>query len=443
MNSPEFYSSAHEKKFLEEQLKEYIKVKDGDSTWKEFNDWRVSKGYDSVNTDSLRRSFQQLGVYTDAGLVGSSTPLTPSTSSTQHTAETTTNYDTGETTSKKTIKLSNTQLTDSNSLLRAHGFDPAKFEIKTVTNTEINRSTDRLDTGATIETHTINSRLVVKPRTTPDFTQSVDYFNSITPREPFTSVNSDNEEILIIPIYDVHFGRLPYSADAYTYSLEEEKNKIVSHFEKYITKLRDRTFKAVYLVVGQDYFNSSYNGFTSSQSHLQDNAMSTNAMFNYGCETLIELIDDFSIHCDNLKVVGNIGNHATAEEYHMFKLLEAYYRMCPNIEIDSTPDYRKYLKYGESLIGFAHGDKEHKRLFGLMQVEAKDQWSDTSTHIWLTGHLHHFKVESDHGVEVYRVPAICCKDAWTEKNGFTANEPKSMAFIFDEEGLSETITIKL
>lgn len=448
MDAPEFYSSEHYKKFLLEQLEEYKKVKDGDSTWKQFDMWRQGKGYTPTNPDSLRRSWQQLGVYLDHGLVGekeATSPL-PTTS----TVKTSTNFSTGESTSEKTITLKDEDLTSPRSLLVAHGFDPNKFEIKTVTNTEVSRHVERLISGDEITTHTVNSRVVVKPREGINFGEVADYFKNFrTPHVPWpwdvrtNDVYNNSDELLVVPIYDVHFGRREYTAGEFKpYDIEEEKEKIVNHFTRYIDKL-DRTFNEVILVIGQDYFNSSFTNFTSSQSHLQDNAVDPQVMYKEGIAALITLIERYSKITPSLKVIGNLGNHSTNEEYMAFMVIEAYFRNDPSITIDSSPAFRKYYRYGDSLIGFAHADKEHKRLAGLMQVEAKEDWAKSSTHVWLTGHLHHFKVESEHGVEIYRVPSICVHDEWTNKNGFTANDPKSMGFVFDKDGLSETHTIKL
>jgi len=439
MNTPDFFSSAHEKRFLEEQLKEYIKVKDGDSTWKEFNEWRVSKGYDSVNTDSLRRSFQQLGVYTDAGLVGA---LTPSTPSTQYTTETSTNYDTGETTSKKTIKLSNTQLTDPNSLLRAHGFDPTKFEIKTVTNTEINRSTDRLDTGVTVETHTINSRLVVKPKTSLSSSDIADLLNDYTPHYISPANNFDSDEILVVPMYDLHFGRRTYKGhDGEAYDINEEKENILNHYRKYLDRFANREFDEVYLVMGQDFLNSCFTGFTSSQSHFQDNCTDVHTIARKGLELTLDLINMFKIISNSVKIIGNYGNHAAFEDYMTLMAVHAYYHLDDSVSVDYSPEQRKYITYYNNLIGFSHGDKEGKRINSIMSVEQREAWGQTTNHIWITGHIHHFSATEENGVTVYHVPSIVKSDKWTNQLAY-ASERKSMAFIFDKDELIETHTFK-
>jgi len=349
----------------------------------------------------------------------------------------TTNFEKGETTSSRDIALTPEQLKNPEELLKAHGYEPKDWELKTATNTKTMKKTSN---G---EAYVYASRIVIKPKQSPltaieEISKMFETFKAPKLGMPKNKFKSD--DTLLIPLYDFHWGRIEEKDSDYEgFNIEEEKNRIIEHVFKYIEKFKNRQFKKIYLVIGQDFFNSSFTNFTSSQQHLQSNALEFKSMFKSGCEILINIINMFTEISNNIEVIGSIGNHAWAEEIAAFYLLEAYYRNAENVKIDSEGSVRKYIEIGNSCVGLAHADKEGDRLYGLMQIEAKDMWARTKSHVFVTGHLHHFQVNSKQGVEVYRCPSICYRDKWSVDNGYTQNEPKTMCFIFDEqEGLTET-----
>lgn len=347
----------------------------------------------------------------------------------------TTNYEKGETASKRNIIMDDEQIKDSRELLIAHGFNPDEWTIKSATNSQIYRE------GLSGNTHAYTSRIVVKPKESIvsiacEVAKELNNYN-FQKHSLCKIERKPSGENLVIPLYDLHWGRLPDSAGS-SFNIEEEKNRIISHIYKYVEKFKDRFFDEVYLILGQDFLNSSFTGYTSSQSHLQSNAVDFKTMFKTGSELLIEIIEIFRKMSGEVAVIGSLGNHDTSEEIALFELLKAYYRHDEEVYIDADVYPRKYYEIGNACVGFGHADKENKRIFGLMQHEAKDIWARTKSHIFIAGHLHSFSVDNENGVELYRVPTICPLDKWTVEQGYTMNEPKTMAFVFDDEdGLIE------
>ena len=442
-SSPMFTSEEMKQNFLKRQLEKYKEVRDGDATWADLNEFRQEHGYPDVNTDSLRRSFAQIGTYLDAGwdfnCPDESEVEDPSIPPIGEKESVSINFDKGETTSQKFIALAPGEVNDPKALLKAHGFDPVKWDVKSVNNMKSRR------TSHTGDTEYYSSRILVRPKENTivgDLEEIGNYFTEFAKtlvKAPVEMTQEESKEDLIIPLYDMHWGRLPDEENFEKFDVKAEQDKIVFHVKKYINKFEGRHFNKVYLIVGQDFFNSSFTGFTSSQSHLQSNAIDFRTMFKSGSELLIRIIDMFAETCNDLQVVGSLGNHDTAESFALFQLLDAYYRMDDHITVDNGGAPRKYLDLGNSCVGVGHLDKERDRAFGLMQIEAKEIWAKTKIHVFIAGHLHHFSVDSKQGVEIYRVPSICYHDRWTNEQGYVMNEPKTMCFIFDEkEGLSET-----
>lgn len=420
--------------FLQDQLNLFRDVKDGNKTWKDLNNLRQEYGFPSVNTDSLRRSFGALSLYDDAGWISQKNSNSVAATS-RETIET--NFKTGSTTSDKVISILPNEINNANVLLDAHGFNSDEFELVSAKNSKWEQNSKD---GVRV---LYSSRIVVKPRSgiNPYLKDICDYFENYKPNIKFeyNSINkSKSNECLVLPMFDFHWGRLPDMENAETFSLFNVKEMLINNMKTYIKKFDGRHFDKVYLIIGQDYFNSSFTGFTSSQSHLQSNAVDVRTMYRTGTELIIDIIDMFTNICNDVNVVGSLGNHDTSEELWLFALLKAYYRNCSNVYVDDSPKPRKYLDIGAACVGVGHLDKEKDRIFGLMQCEAADLWAKSKTRMFLAGHLHHLSVESKHGVELWRIPSPTLPDRWTVENGYVQNQPKTMAFIFDyDEGIVE------
>lgn len=419
--------------FLQDQLNLFREVKEGDKTWKDLNNLRQEYGYPSVNTDSLRRSFGALSLYDDAGWISKENSLSVAATS-RETVET--NFKTGSTTSDKVISLLPSDINNAEVLLKAHGFNPEEFELVSAKNS-------KWEQGSKNGVRTLySSRIMVKPRggIMPYLRDICDYFDTYTPsiKLDYDKDKIDSKECLVLPLVDFHWGRLPDIENAERFSLSQIKEMLIKNISTYIKKFRDRHFDTIYLIVGQDYFNSSFTGYTSSQSHLQSNAVDVRTMYRTGTELLIDIIDMFTNICNNVHVIGSLGNHDVSEEIWLFNLLKAYYRMVYNVYVDDSPKPRKYLDIGAACVGVGHLDKEKDRIFGLMQCEAPELWANSTTRMFLAGHLHHLTVESKQGVELWRIPSPTLPDRWTVENGYVQNQPRTMAFVFDyDEGLIE------
>lgn len=425
--------------FLRDQLEIYRDIKNGEKTWQDLNDFRQGYGLPVVTVDSIRRSFMALGEYDKAGWVAPASPAALKIGSQRECVET--NFKTGATTSDKIIGLLPEEINKAEILLKAHGFNPDEFELVSAKNSKWEQgSKDGLKT-------LYSSKITIKPRTgiEPVARDLSEYFKDYKghniPAFCECEKNSckDSKESLLLPLYDFHWGRLPDVECAEYFSLQEVKRMLMDNITTYIEKFKTRKFKKVYLVVGQDYFNSSSTGYTTSQSHIQSNATDVATMYRTGTELLIDIINSFANVGESIYVIGSLGNHAKFEEMWLFSLLKAYYKDEPRIIVNDGTAPRKYIEYGASCIGLGHLDKEKDRIFGLMQSEVPYKWARTSTHMFIAGHFHHLTVESKQGVELWRVPSPTLPDRWTVEQGYVQNIPRTMAFVFDhEEGLIET-----
>ena len=98
--------------------------------------------------------------------------------------------------------------------------------------------------------------------------------------------------------------------------------------------------------------------------------------------------------------------------------------------------------YVNSLLGFSHGDKEKKRISGIMQIEARQAWGRTLYHEFHLGHLHSEQTIEENGVIIRHLPSITGTDAWHHESGFVGAVRKCTCSLWDKEcGLDSTFNI--
>ena len=103
-----------------------------------------------------------------------------------------------------------------------------------------------------------------------------------------------------------------------------------------------------------------------------------------------------------------------------------------DVDVDLSPTKRKYHRYGKNLIGYAHGENEGKRIEGLMQIEAPDDWGNTIWREFHLGHLHNESSYTKGGIVFRRISSITAADAWHAEMGFLGATRQAQAFIWDK-----------
>ena len=137
------------------------------------------------------------------------------------------------------------------------------------------------------------------------------------------------------------------------------------------------------------------------------------------------------------------GNHDFSSSWHVVMILWAYFHEDPTVLVDVDMHPRKYYEWGNSLIMYAHGDKEGKRADKVMQVEAREAWGRTKYHEAHLAHLHSEQAIKELGGLIIRnLPSVTGEDNWSHESGFVGAVRKCICFIWDKEkGLKGTNNI--
>ena len=253
-----------------------------------------------------------------------------------------------------------------------------------------------------------------------------------------SNINNAEDYLLEVPVVDLHLSKLawePEVGESYDYKIAEKRYKEV--VEDVYSRAEKVMPGKILIPIGHDFFHTDTLQGTTTAGTPQDFDGRWQKQFNKGVELQVWTLDLFSqlAPVDCLLVPGN---HDKMVSYYALMFLSAWFKDREDVAINTDPKTRKYVEFGKNLIGFTHGDKEKKRIFGNMQVEAAPAWGRTKYREFHTGHWHHESTKEEHGVIVRSLSSITATDAWHFESGFVGAIAKQQTFLWHKtKGLYE------
>ena len=240
---------------------------------------------------------------------------------------------------------------------------------------------------------------------------------------------------IVVNIADLHLGKLCWNGETgenYDYKIAEKRFFETIDDIKY--NVDWKKIEIIYFPVGNDFFNSDTAAGTTTKGTPQDNDLRWQKMFVKGKDMLIKAMEELAEFAP-LEAMYVPGNHDLTTSFYVIQALNAYFRDNKNISVDTGAKVRKYRQYGNTLIGFTHGDTDAKRLHLLMPAEARELWGNTKYHEFLTGHLHKESIHTDEigNVIIRRTSSMVGTDAWHSQQGYGGSVKKTQHFIYDKE----------
>lgn len=252
-----------------------------------------------------------------------------------------------------------------------------------------------------------------------------------SPAERITRVEPPGDltdACLVINKQDAHFNK---------YDIQG-RNDIVERFEVVENKVNKMVAKAtlsndlekIVYILGSDQFNSEWTGCTT-RGTPQQNLPGFQGAFELICDHEVRVIDALLTKAANVHILYISGNHDEYVGWHMIKWIQAYYRNQPNLTIDTSHLYRKYVQYGSSALMFNHGDAmKPQALAQLFPVEFRDSWSNCENYYIFTGDKHREMNADFNGIKFYGIPALStARGLWDHKQGYTGTKAEMTGFV--------------
>ena len=251
-----------------------------------------------------------------------------------------------------------------------------------------------------------------------------------------------NEEacMLEVSVLDLHLGQLSWGEETgrSDYDSSIAKQVLIDSVEYFVESSKGFKIDKILFPVGSDFFNSNDSSNSTYSGTPQDEDTRWQKTFMVGVNAMQQSIDILRQVAD-VEVVMIYGNHDFERSFHAGAYLEAWYRNDEQVHINNKPLIRKYIKYGQNLIGLTHGhDIKTDRLFMQMPIEAKELWSQTKYWEWHLGHLHHrnskiLNIEQEEGsLRLKFLPSLADTDSWHKLKGYSSIR-EAVSFVWSKE----------
>lgn len=348
----------------------------------------------------------------------------------------------GSYTSEKVIELDENDLKSPKKILEAHGYDSLKWELISAKNSVWNvySKQDGIQ-------NLYSSKITVKPISGISLAEITDFYKSLINEYSSPTVKkyeTVGDLMLELNICDLHFGKFSskeVSGTEYNCDIARECfNKVI---DQTISRCKDMDISKIIFPIGNDLLNFDNAFGSTTEGTQQDNDGDHRIIFK---NVVTMLIDGITKLSNELKTEVDVfciqGNHDFSSSYHVLMSLWCYFNNNENVIVDTDPSSRKYRQWGTNLIGFAHGDKEKKRIAGLMAIEEPKKWSETTYREWHLGHLHSIQTREENGVIIRNLPSVTGTDNWHFKSGFVGSIRQCICFIWNKnKGLDSTFNV--
>ena len=250
-----------------------------------------------------------------------------------------------ETSTVNDFTLRQTAKVQGNQLLLEHGYDPEYWEI--------------VDSSCVKRANSIQSRVKVRPKLNLEETRTtlsealskvLGTYTKVHCSEPY------NETMVVIPLYDLHLGRLFEGKDHNT-----TRATLMEAIEDVCYYLEDFPPEKIVLPIGQDFLNADNPIGSTTKGTLQDNSLSWYDMLSEGIGLAITVIERMA-DIAPVEVYYSMGNHDEVLSYAIVKALYQRYITSKRVVVDDSMAHRVYLTYGNNLVGLSHGKEEHSLL---------------------------------------------------------------------------------
>jgi len=252
-----------------------------------------------------------------------------------------------------------------------------------------------------------------------------------------------NPHLLEINIFDLHLGKHAWGKETgEDYDLKIASELFMDCLSDLITHGVHYGIDRILFPVGNDFFNVDNRFNQTSNGTPQSEDTRWQKTFRVGRKLIMEGVTSLSKYAP-VDIIVIPGNHDFERTFYLGEVLAAVYYKDANINVDNSPNPRKYYHYGSNLIGFTHGkDEKIPELPLIMASEVPELWSQTQYREWHLGHIHHKKemkwisVEEHKGAVVRFMRSLTPPDGWHHMKGYTGSTRAGEAFIWNKlEGL--------
>ncbi len=188
----------------------------------------------------------------------------------------------------------------------------------------------------------------------------------------------------------------------------------------------------IHIVLLGDTFNSDNLKGTTTKGTPQENVSGYRETFSRTRETIAGLVE-YAVRYAPMVVLHVIpGNHDRERSYYLADSLWAYFKEHPGVTVEVPDTSRQYIRWGNSLIGLAHGDDV--KPMDLVMSMFREQSTDGVVYpVWHLGHYHTRREDEVHGVLLRYFRTARGSGEWEEPKGYGHNKKDMVAIVHHKD----------
>lgn len=348
----------------------------------------------------------------------------------------------------KTITTRSAKIKTLDEALAYSKVDLSKFEVDRyiINSWEVTMGADKTATEKA-ETYTnYQVKVWLKPKTAKNL--ALDRFvDDIFSRKPLPKLPKPRKLktqhlMAEIGLFDHHFGMLAWKAECG----DDWDNTIAQKVylravDYFLEKIGPLNLEQIVLPIGNDFFHINDASFQTPRSrNLLDVDSRLPKVYEAGLQAAYQAILRCAQVAPKVIIPWIPGNHSPELSYGLCQALRMAFLQSDHIEVDVSPNHRKYHRYGNTLIGYTHGDGEPVNTLPLNMLEDRPQdMADTDHHEWHIGHTHKkketaFKVSHQERVAIVRVlSSLVAQDKYHHQKGYGKTGRAAECHIYDKQ----------
>ena len=257
-----------------------------------------------------------------------------------------------------------------------------------------------------------------------------------TPLAPTVDGPRVSDDLMVVyPMGDPHLGMYAWAEETgQDFDLEIARTSLTRAIEHLVFSVPPAR-QAVVLNLGDFFHADNSQNRTSRSGHALDVDTRYARVLRVGAETMVGLIDRARMRHHHVTVRNVIGNHDDHSSLALSLLLQAHYRDCLNVTVETSPAEHWYLRYGKNLIGSTHGDKTKlENLPLIMATDRPEDWGASVHRYWYTGHVHHKRVIEVGNVVCESFRTLAARDSYTASAGYRSGRDMNAIVLHPEHG---------
>ncbi len=239
-----------------------------------------------------------------------------------------------------------------------------------------------------------------------------------------------DKHALVVSPFDLHYGKYAWSEEVREeYNRQMARDLLIQKTKELIPDILKYNIEKIIVPVGSDFFHVDTLGGTTTKGTPQDCDGTFIQIMVEGQQLMVEFLDILRQIAD-IEIILTAGNHDFKLSHVLLQYLGAYYKDCKDVNVIRCHRFRQYFSYGNTLMGFTHGDgMKLQDLPYMMANEAAELWAKTKHRAFFTGHLHHEMVKDYKGVKIFQMPSLSGSDRWHHNHGYEGSTRALHAYI--------------